>query len=248
MQQIATNESGQKQKWTFRDASTLILTIICLMLAVNIGLLLIDLKELFIAAAHRSVITFTLLLIQEGIFIFPLYYLIIKKYAVRARELGLRKIGAWEGAKWVLKGFALVILFNFIFAFMALRLGQGLPGFGPQQSHIPLFGGSALDVVFAVVALVIIAPVVEEIVFRGFIFQTLMAAVRPAYASLAAAAIFSLVHFEFESAGIIFVLGLILNWIFMRSKSLWPCIAFHVVNNALAFLLEWLIWTGQIKI
>ena len=69
---------------------------------------------------------------------------------------------------------------------------------------MPLFGSEPLDLTSAIVVLVFIAPVVEELVFRGFVLQTFLAKFKPVYATLVSAGIFSAVHFEFQSVGIIF--------------------------------------------
>lgn len=244
----ATQSGKSDNHWTLPDAFAVMLSIVCLLLALNIGLLLLNFRAIFETSPYRSLITLALFLVQEVIFIVPLYFIIIKKNAVSLAQLGLRKIKLFAGAKWVLKGFGFVVIFNMLLTLFTLRVGHFLPGFGPQESHVPLFGGSVLDIVIAVFALVIIAPIIEEIVFRGFILQTTVNRLGTAWGSIIAAGIFAAVHFEFGSAGIIFILGLVLNWIFIRSRSLWPCVAFHVINNGLAFLLEWLVWSGRFPV
>ena len=51
-------------------------------------------------------------------------------------------------------------------------MGTDLPGFDQQKPFMPLFGSEPLDLTIAIVVLVFIAPVVEELVFRGFVLQT----------------------------------------------------------------------------
>lgn len=233
-------------KWTLKDAFQVVLGIICLVLAVNIAVILTDLPEIFAESPRRSLITLLLFIIQEAIFLIPLYFWIIKKYKLKAKDIGFRKLKVPEAIKWILKAFGLVILFNIVLTLVLVRLGQPLPGFSPQESHIPLFGESALDLGIAVLVLIVIAPVIEELLFRGFLLQTFLSVTNPAIASTATALIFSVIHLEFQSIWIMFVISLILNWIFMKSRSLWPAIGFHMINNSLAFLLEWLVWKGYI--
>lgn len=236
------------QKWGLRDAFLVVATIVCLILALNIFLLLIDARSVFLETRHRSVITLTLLIIQEAVFLAPLYFLVIKKYRIDWRALGLRNIGWKQTLKWVLKGFGAVILFNIFFILFEQKFGQTLPGFSEQESHIPLFGSSPLDIALAAIALVLIAPVIEELLFRGFLLQTFLGRFKPLLASLLVAVFFAVIHFEFQSLAIILFLALVLNWIFMRTKSIVPCIAFHMANNALAFVVEWLVWSGKLSV
>lgn len=236
-----------KAKWTIRDAFTVVLGIACLILGLNIALYFLDIQDFFSQSQYKSLITLILFSVQEVVFIAPLYFLVIKKYALKSHDLGFAPLKWTTALKWISKGFGVVILFNIFFALITYRLGMDIPGFGPQSSHIPLFGDkSAFDFALAVLILLIIAPIVEEMLFRGFLLQTFLAKSKPWVASLATALMFAVVHFEFQSIAIIIFLGLVLNWIFMRTKSLWPCIGFHMLNNALAFLLEWLIWSGNI--
>lgn len=217
------------------------LSIFCLLLLLNIGILLLGIPEIFLESRHRSLITLILFLIQEAVFFAPLHFFIIKKYRLRPTQLGWKWIPLRESIKWILQGFGLLILFNIIFVFLTEQFSALPPGFNEQEAHIPFFGNSAFDIALAVLVLVIIAPFIEELLFRGFLLQTFAARMKPFYASLLTAFIFAAVHFEFQSIGIIFVVSLILNWIFLRSGSVIPAIGFHMANNALAFLVEWFV-------
>lgn len=231
----------REQKWSFRDMIIVILSIICLILASNIILILLDAGKFILKSEYKNFIVLALFMLQEAIFLLPLYFLLIKKYRLRFADLGLNKIKLWEAVKWVLKGFGIVIIFN---ALILILIGPEteIPGFRPQDPHVTIFDTSPMGILIAIAVFIFIAPVVEEILFRGAILQTLLNKFRPWIASAISAGIFALIHFEFQSIGIILFLALVLNWIFMRSKSLWPCIGFHMLNNALVFLVEILMY------
>ena len=94
----------------------------------------------------------------------------------------------------------------------------------------------ALAVAFAGV----IVPVAEEILFRGFLLTWLRERSNAIVTVIVSSLLFSAVHFYFlmpggefgifASAGI-FVLGLLLGWLAIWSRSLWPPIVLHVINN-----------------
>lgn len=87
--------------------------------------------------------------------------------------------------------------------------------------------------------IIAIAPVTEEIFFRGFIFAGVRRAAPFAIASLLSAAIWGLFHYTGPgSLGVVVqlaVFGIALAWLYERTGSLWPAIAVHALNNAIAF-------------
>jgi membrane protease YdiL (CAAX protease family) len=103
----------------------------------------------------------------------------------------------------------------------------------PPQDELPdQLGRTVLTAVFVMG----IAPVVEEFFFRGFLFQSLRNTWGPVWAVLASAAIFSAIHFDIDKFVPLVIFGTALAFVFHKTESLWPCIALHAVNNALAFL------------
>jgi membrane protease YdiL (CAAX protease family) len=91
----------------------------------------------------------------------------------------------------------------------------------------------------AVCALVtVIAPIAEEVFFRGYFFGALRNWRGPWPAALVTGAVFGAIHVG--SAPAVFlvplaILGVMLCVVRWRTGSLLPCIALHAINNALAF-------------
>lgn len=87
-----------------------------------------------------------------------------------------------------------------------------------------------------VVSACVMAPLVEESVCRGAIERRLLEKYRnPWIGIVISAIIFSLLHFNFEQG--IQTGGLILGWVYYRTRNLWPCIFIHALNNILATIL-----------
>jgi membrane protease YdiL (CAAX protease family)/uncharacterized RDD family membrane protein YckC len=103
------------------------------------------------------------------------------------------------------------------------------------------FGHGAFGAIVAGVLIVIAAPISEEIFFRGFIFGGLRHRLSFPAAGLISAAIFGLFHYT--GAGSIGVvpqlafLGFALSWVYEETGSIYPTMAIHALNNALAFAL-----------
>ncbi|MCC7543101.1 CPBP family intramembrane metalloprotease [bacterium] len=104
-----------------------------------------------------------------------------------------------------------------------------------QKQEILSFGQAHWAVVASFVAAVAIAPVVEEIIFRGIIFKALQSSFPTWFAVIVSAAGFGWLHGQINVGIYTFLLGLLLTWLYMRSRSLYPGIILHVLNNAVAF-------------
>jgi membrane protease YdiL (CAAX protease family) len=110
---------------------------------------------------------------------------------------------------------------------------------GPPCDKLPDDLGiheSTLLAVLAGVFVIGIAPVAEEFFFRGFLFQALRESWGAWIAAPASGLIFGAVHFEPDKLVPLAILGTALAFVFHRTRSLWPCILLHALNNTLAFV------------
>ncbi len=82
----------------------------------------------------------------------------------------------------------------------------------------------------------IVAPVVEELIFRGIILQGLRRNYSPFMAVFASALLFALFHLNPWQFPATFVLGLLLGWIMLRTNNILLAIIGHSINNTLVLL------------
>lgn len=103
------------------------------------------------------------------------------------------------------------------------------------QDLVDRAGGASTLLLFAVV--VIGAPVVEELFYRGLLQRSLAARFNEGAVLVAVAVIFAAVHFRpIEFPGL-FVFGLLLGWAALRTRRLGPAITIHVGFNLTGLLL-----------
>ena len=89
------------------------------------------------------------------------------------------------------------------------------------------------------VAVGILAPLAEEVVFRGAILRTLLGIMSKKnhwVAILISAAIFGVVHANLAQFVNALLMGLLLGWMYYRTGSLVPGILLHWVNNTMAYV------------
>ena len=83
----------------------------------------------------------------------------------------------------------------------------------------------------------VLAPLVEETLFRGVIFGSLQAYFGKWTSAVLSAIIFSALHFQAYGFFPRFMLGMVLVYLYDKYKSLYPAIALHALNNIVATLI-----------
>lgn len=81
----------------------------------------------------------------------------------------------------------------------------------------------------------ILAPLTEEIVFRGAILKSLLKSIQPVWAIAISALLFALIHANMAQMPHAFIIGLLLGWMYYRTGSILPGIAMHWINNTVAY-------------
>ena len=83
----------------------------------------------------------------------------------------------------------------------------------------------------------LLAPVAEEVVFRGAILKSLLTKYRPWLAIVLSAVIFSIGHLNPAQMPHAFLIGLLLGWMYWRTGSILPGMAYHWANNSAAYVI-----------
>lgn len=179
--------------------------------------------------------------VQCIILLFPLFLILLgkKKEFSFSRAFLFKKV-SWY--KWILYPpvalvltMALILLINIV----TLSHGVDLPGFhGQSTTVIGHFGRETIGLILAGFSGIILGPLVEEMIFRGFLLHALLGYFNPYIAVIINAILFSAFHFQFGVFFPLFILGTTMGLLTWRTGSIWPSIVFHIINNILAFMAE----------
>jgi hypothetical protein len=172
-----------------------------------------------------------LLLSIQSLLLFGVIYLI----AVRWRGVTWAELGfVAPSASWLSRAVLLALLcFPLVGTITWLQQQvTGQPFENPQFELLtpPSFAWG--DYLATLLVAGVIAPIVEEIAFRGLLYRWLRERTGGALAMAISALAFSVLHGIPMLIPGIFVLGLILAWVYDRTRSIWIPILMHGVYNA----------------
>ena len=93
---------------------------------------------------------------------------------------------------------------------------------------------NGLDLILIVLGAVILAALVEEFIFRGFLQQSVEKHMDVTRGVIYASVAWTAVHGSLYIAIQLFVFGFFLGWLAWRTRSVYPAILCHALNNAIA--------------
>ncbi|MGN1106284.1 MAG: lysostaphin resistance A-like protein, partial [Huintestinicola sp.] len=115
----------------------------------------------------------------------------------------------------------------------------GYSGINETVSSAFSFSDDTIMNIILFVYMVIAAPILEELMFRGTVMN-LLAPVNRTFALFASALFFGLMHCNFNQIFNGFLLGLVLGYIAFKSRSVIPSIICHITANLNAFILGYI--------
>ena len=153
---------------------------------------------------------------------------------------GLKGKMKWKYPLIAVGGFG---VYYIISIFLTLLMTLINPDFDISQAQDVGFESlaSSSDYVLAFLALVVIAPIVEEIIFRGFLFGVLKKSYRFWVAAILTNLTFAIAHGAWNVGVDTFALSLVLCYLRYNYDSIYPAIFLHMVKNGMAYLLLFII-------
>lgn len=191
-------------------------------------------EALIIEFASNNILGITVI---SGILTILVLYLVFK-----VRKKPVRQ--EWKLNKFRISDVALasVISFSFSFVFALCTYNVSLENSLMISKSVAFYSEifPMLGIVLMAVNLLIIAPIAEEIAFRGIIYTRVESTTNAITAIIVSSVLFGIMHFE--AGGVILVIGAILmalvfGYIFYKFESLWVCMIAHAAANLPDYIL-----------
>lgn len=157
-------------------------------------------------------------------------------------QLGLGRRPLWRDAKYALIGYVVYYFLGILLVLLMDALTQINLNQRQELGFDNLFGST--EKIIALISLVILPPIVEEIVFRGFVYTGLRKKLKFVWATLITSLMFASLHLMGSSDGLLWVAGIdtlalsfILCYLREKTGALWAPMAVHAFKNSIAFVL-----------
>jgi membrane protease YdiL (CAAX protease family) len=222
------SKSSINVPWTPRDA---IVVLIWFLIIMTFGALLVRKALSSFMPEGAPLIT---------LFVSYLVSLLLLKYFTVDRgaqwsDLGIKPFNFWYGLGLAISAFFVTRVFIFVYVFIAQKLGL-------QQSkdvleRLPdLFGKGFGGFLLAVLVVAIIAPIVEELFFRGFVYASFRQRWGVATAAILSSVLFALFHQDPFTYIPIVIIGIALALLYENTGSIWPSVMLHSLNNLISIV------------
>ncbi len=160
----------------------------------------------------------------------------VVKYKTTRDELGLRGLPTWSDILLAPIGF---IVFMFASTLLLGIMQKILPGINWTESQDVGFSNliTGADYFWTFIILVIVAPVIEEVIFRGWLYGKIRARIPAVPAILLVSILFGIVHGQWNVGVTVFVMSIAMCTIREITGTIWGGILIHIIKNGLAFYL-----------
>ncbi len=158
---------------------------------------------------------------------------------------GLTRVRASLGSWFTAAGWVVLLLFAtrigaWVWGVIATAIGIEAPS-ATEAGLTATFGGGTVGLVLSVMLVVLVAPLVEEMLFRGVLLSALGNSFGAGVALVGQALLFAAYHFSTWMFLPMLLLGLACGYLTQHRGSLWPAVVLHGLFNAvpvaIAFLL-----------
>ena len=158
----------------------------------------------------------------------------VKKARTTKEELGMQRLPGLMDFVWVPAGVAAYLVLTAIVTALAMSFLTFVNYEQIQDTGFTNMGTQA-EYILAFIMLVIVAPIAEELLFRGYLLGKLRKYAPLWISILITSVLFAIVHFAWNVGLDVFALSIVLCVLRVVSGSLWPSIMLHMLKNGVAF-------------
>jgi len=91
--------------------------------------------------------------------------------------------------------------------------------------------------IVSVISVCIIAPFIEEMLFRGIILRSFLENYSVSSSIVLSSLLFALFHLTISQLPVAFIAGCLFAWLYVKTRSLWPSILAHFLYNSFVMVL-----------
>ncbi|HEY5695404.1 MAG TPA: type II CAAX endopeptidase family protein [Candidatus Saccharimonadales bacterium] len=177
--------------------------------------------------------------VAAAIYIFALAIAIgvpwlFKKYTT-SKELGLQRLPTWADIGLAPVGFIIYFIASGLLVYVASQI------IGFDVSQIQDTGFTRLsrtyEYTLAFLTLIVVAPVAEELLFRGFLYGKLRKYLPIWVSMLVTSLLFGVFHGQWNVGVDVFALSLVLCGLREVTGSVWAGLLLHIIKNSIAFFI-----------
>ena len=131
---------------------------------------------------------------------------------------------------------AIALTIPCVFLFSSLVYQVTVSMFPLSAYEIAMFAYMDSGALGMTIAICILAPVLEEMLFRGIILRSFLQQYERWPAIAGSAALFGFAHMNLYQYVSATIMGMFLGWLYERTRSLLPCIALHAAYNTICVM------------
>ena len=170
----------------------------------------------------------------EGLLVVAVWVFGVRRYRVRWTTAGL--VAPQARNSFLLPWLALFASLAFGAVYGAVVSAVEVDSLAPTPLPAEFIGEGATRLL-SFLFLGVLGPVAEEVFFRGFLLTALAPSMGPIRAMLVSSAVFGAAHGDVAVMIPLFVTGLLLSWLYLRTRSIWPPAVAHMAQNVIALSL-----------
>lgn len=203
---------------------------------ISILIWLVEATKISFGAIDPAILNTLLSLLVYAVALFLVIELpwLVKKIRTTWSEIGLKRLPNWIDIVLTPAGLIIYLIFSSLLILMATNV---LPWFNINQAQDVGFThlSYSYEYILAFLTLVVLAPLAEEILFRGYLYGKLKNFVPIWVAILATSLLFGVIHGAWNLAIDTFALSVILCLLRESTGNIWASILLHMVKNGIAF-------------
>ena len=234
---VVTADAGQVPEPVTWRALQVVLGIIAVIFGVALAFVaVVPLSELWVSESYRQpVVAWIGTHVLGGVIVAVVWFLALRRGRLPFRVLGFRpsRLSLSRTALYTLGALGASLS---VTAAYGLLTGQ----FGLERLDYTSVLFPGLLVILTYQAIAVVTPITEEMFFRGFVYAGLRTSFGVPLGMVISAIVFSVFHLNPKEPTVIipiFFTGLFFAWLYQRTGSIWPSVAAHAGQNALALTL-----------